>query len=387
MIDGLSISCVRPIKVTNPTFRDKKKLALVRAVGPSHSRWRDYVENFYIEVPCGTCYLCRKRRANSWRVRLLEELNDTSNFVYNGSTRKRCLFTTFTFRDDVLPSDRRDDIAVYLRKWRDLWRKKFGKSPRYFCTTDKGSQYGRLHLHLLIFEPYNYNLNRYIDIEELKLLDCMWRFGFVDRDTDWIRSSRGVTYVTGYVSGANLEKDAIKHGKPICKEALQYVPYIFVSNGLGKGYVERARHLFKTGEDMYYFYNGFKYALPTYYRNKFYDDETRWHLNLIRKYEQIEYFNMVDTPIYSFLRSKVTLDDAEHLYFNTIARYDKEPYFGVGKPRPIPPLSYLSYGENLESYFVTHKGYIKPVVSPFEYTYIDYGNFDVLIPKNIEFYE
>lgn len=316
--------------IRNPRFRFDKTKANAwkyfynRAVFPE-----DYEENLYLEIPCGKCYLCRKRRANSWRIRLVEELKDCPRVHHEGVDKYRCLFVTFTFEDKYLPkSDRRDVYAEYIRKWRDLWRKKFGKSPRYFITTDKGSQFGRIHFHCLLFSPYDYKRDRFLEIEDLLLCGCMWRFGFIDRDLDWLRGFQGVTYVTGYITGSNLEKDAKKHGKPVCKESLEYVPFIFVSNGLGKSFVERNKHLSAELKPLYEF-NGYFYGLPTYYRNKIYDYTFRWHSNLIYKREKEDYLLSHDVVAFGLGNDRYFYDGLKNVYENVYEKFDSEYNFKI----------------------------------------------------------
>ena len=291
----------------------------------------DYAENYYIEVPCGKCYLCRKKKANFWRVRLTEELKDTPRFYdYDGVNKYRVAFVTFTYDDAHLPtSERRDAVADHIRKWRDLWRKKYGKSPRYFATTDKGSQFGRLHLHLLIFNPFNYKLNKPLEECDMSFNNFMWRFGMARyKDSElWLESSRGVTYVTSYITGGNLEKDAKKHGKPICKEALEYVPWVFVSNGLGKGFIERSARYGQVLKPLYNL-NGYDYALPSYYRYKLIPYELRWHSNLVYKYEKMQYVSENEV-VYSYGGSFVSYDAVKRSYDEKFSQFDNVYKFKV----------------------------------------------------------
>lgn len=285
--------------------------------------YRDYLENFYIEVPCGKCYLCRKKKANGWRIRLVEECKSTPKFRHEGVMKYRVIFVLFTYDDDHLPNPgNRSQFAEHIRKWRDLWRKKYGKSPRYFAVTDKGSQFGRLHLHLLIFNPYDYKYNRNISIEELETHGFFWRNGMV-RQPSWLESMRGITYVTGYITGSNLEKDSYKHGKPICKESLEYNPFVFVSNGLGSQFLE-GPNLVRDDKNanLLYNFNGYNYALPSYYRYKIFDDDTRWHANLVRKYEKNDYVLFSDDIKYSFHGVTYDYQGLERLYNSSYSRFD-----------------------------------------------------------------
>lgn len=309
--------------VTNPRFRSgvkSYKYALNKVL--YHS---DFVENYYIEVPCGKCYLCRKKQASGWRVRLFEELKDTPRFRSCGILKYRCIFVCFTFNEETIGRTKtRDGIAVFIRKWRDLWRKKYGRSPRYFCVSDKGTQFGRCHLHLLIFNPTTKD-GRFLSISELEKHHFFWRNGFVRYPT-WLNDGRGISYVTGYITGSNLEQEARKHGHVMCKEAMEYKPCIFVSNGLGKGYLERNQKMFDTELNMYvYPINGFSYGLPAYYRYKLYDEETRWHSNLIHKKEKEQYIaTHRDSLLFKFNGNFMSYDVLKRLYESTYKKFDSD---------------------------------------------------------------
>lgn len=308
--------------VVNPRFRKNRNSQEYADARDMH--WRDYVENYYIEVPCGKCYLCRKKKANGWRVRLLEELKSTPTFRHDGITKYRCIFVLFTFDNAHLPKvSSRDELAPYIRKWRDLWRKKYGKSPRYFAVTDCGTQFGRLHLHLLIFDPCDKN-GKQISISALEKNNFFWRNGFVRQPT-WLKGQEGITYVTGYITGSNLEKEAIKHGHIMCKEAMEYKPIVFVSNGLGADYLNHPKSYDIERNQFVYHFNGFTYALPSYYRYKLYDEELRWHSNLIYKKEKEQYIaDNMDSLIYSFNGSKMSYDVLERLYESTFKKFDSD---------------------------------------------------------------
>lgn len=338
MLDSLSVGCFRPRKVVNPRFRkDKNSEEFSKA---KELYFRDYVENYYIEIPCGKCYLCRKKKASGWRVRLLEECKYTPRFYHNGILKYRCIFVLFTFNNEHLPIvDTRDKIAVFIRKWRDLWRKKFGKSPRYFCVTDRGTQYGRLHLHFLIFDPRDKQGNQ-LSINRLKKENFFWRNGFV-REPTWLETQKGITYVTGYITGSNLEKEAKKHGHVMCKEAMEYNPLVFVSNGLGARYVTESRKYYDTERNMYvYPFQGFTYGLPSYYRYKLVDEELRWHCNLIYKKEK-EYYLVKhrDNLLFKFNGNFMSFDTLLTLYESTYKKFDSENnkklnlYYAKQQPR------------------------------------------------------
>lgn len=245
--------------------------------------------------------------------------------MHSGINKYRIIFVCFTYDNDHLPkTNSRSEIANHIRKWRDLWRKKYGCSPRYFATTDRGSQFGRLHLHLLIFNPFDKKLDKPLSIHRLEKENFHWRNGKVRLPT-WLESERGISYVTGYITGSNLEKEAKKHGKIICKEALIYKPLVFVSNGLGASFLDNPYKMYDPLRNMYvYKYQGYTYALPSYYRYKLYDEDIRWHQNIIHKYETLHYLENTPFVRYRFNGNLVSAETLETIYLSSFARFDKD---------------------------------------------------------------
>lgn len=317
------MTCFRPRYVVNPRFRGGKSRASYWINRTFHAR--DFEVNYYLPIPCGRCFLCRKKRANSWRIRLVEECKSVPTFTHAGVTKYRVIFVCFTFSDDCLPADEsRSNIASFVRRWRDLWRKKFGRSPRYFAVTDKGSQFGRLHLHFLIFNPFDYKKQRALSISYLSSFNFLWKYGFA-REPSWLEGMQGISYVSGYMTSANLEKDAIKHGKSICKEALEYFPLVFVSNGLGSAFKGSKNVVYDSLNDCYlYEFNGYYYGLPTYYRNAIVDDETRWHQNLLYKYLQDDYMWSTLDLRYFFRGKYFSPSSISSLYLSDMQKFDTE---------------------------------------------------------------
>lgn len=285
------VRCTHPITVVNPRYR---------------SKYWEYAQpydslDYHIQVPCGHCILCRRRNASSWHFRLYQEALHTPTFKVGNKDKMNILFVTFTFSDVHLPdhsslthSELRSTIAPYIRIWRDRWRKRHGVSPRYFCTTDIGGDLGRIHLHLLIFNPVNskgrrISLNSIFSTYERWLndgnignvpsrLQLDWPFGYCSY-AKHIKGIEAIHYISGYINNRNvlrsMENGEIpkKHGKRICIEALRHVPCIFVSQGLGRDFIttqsfarlKKSRQLLtKLGQ--------YTYSVPRYYRSHYFDD-------------------------------------------------------------------------------------------------------------------
>lgn len=263
VISALSWNCDKPRYIVNRKYSKLRK--------ELRDRFSDFPD-YYVKVPCGNCALCKKQVANSWRFRLVIECRNTDTHIHMGRRLPRVMFITFTFREDCYTDDEKL-IAPWLVRFRDSYRKRFGKSPRYFAITDRGSENGRVHLHMLLFNPRIYDkkqksYTKGISVNMLHDVACWWPYGFVD--IEWVREPQVANYVCGYITGANINREEpIKHGKPICEAALRYKPKIYPSKGLGSQYINPSTI-------DYHFYNeefrvqldGYFYALPRYYYDK-----------------------------------------------------------------------------------------------------------------------
>lgn len=85
-------------------------------------------------VPCRKCKECMRRRRWKWYFKAITEID----------TWPRTWFITLTF--STIPEDPYKEI----QKWLKRVRKKHKKPIKYLCTTEYGSENGRLHYHLLV---------------------------------------------------------------------------------------------------------------------------------------------------------------------------------------------------------------------------------------------
>lgn len=262
--DSISLSCVHPIRVVNPRFRkfseeDRKTLCRL-------------YDDYFVTAPCGKCYLCRKKRANQWRLRLINE------FEHSG---KNAFFITYTFNNENYHYTK--ELALVVRRWRQNYKYKFGFAPRYFFTEDVGSQFGRLHLHGILFAPTS-SLNEFVKAQK-----SLWPYGYFS--VSKCKSVKAMSYVSGYVAGLHLSDVApdglpMKHGKVICKKAREFIPKTYVSKGIGKKFADSIYmfcHYDSNGKRRlfpFYKVDGKVYPLPRYYQQLIFSDIERHFLKL-----------------------------------------------------------------------------------------------------------
>lgn len=191
---SLPTTCLHPTKIVNRRYTSNKystRTNYRELVSTFFIRKRDYLLN----VPCGKCYLCRKKRANEWRFRLMAEYTST----------QKAVFFTLTFENDNDITDYEKDKQILIRRWRQNYQYHTGCAPRYFISEDVGSEAGRLHFHGLLFNPTHKDGTQ-ISTTWLRRHNFFWKYGFTN--LSWVRSPRAITYVTGYITGANLQKEA-----------------------------------------------------------------------------------------------------------------------------------------------------------------------------------
>lgn len=122
----------------------------------------------YIEVPCGSCYECKKEKARKWSFRcLFEALEYDENY-----------FITLTYDDDHLAWNHGiKDLQDFLKRLRHY------RPFRYFACMEYGERTHRLHFHLLAFGLHLDDLKRWsggnMPLYTSSLLEKEWNKGFV----------------------------------------------------------------------------------------------------------------------------------------------------------------------------------------------------------------
>lgn len=208
------------------------------------SDYEVYPPDYWINIPCGTCYHCLKNKRNYWVFRLLNE------FLQH----KQSTFVTLTLDDESL-SKFKEDYKKPLKLYIDRLRKALGYRPRYWFISELGDEEkytGRLHYHGFFWgtdkDTLNYALQR-----------SKWSYG-----VSWFGyvHTKTVYYVTKYVVKQQPKDD--------------YKPFILCSNGIGASYLTKANFdklLNNFDTKNYLEFYGKKFPVSPYYRYKFFDDE------------------------------------------------------------------------------------------------------------------
>ena len=94
----------------------------------------------YVEVECGHCFECRKKKRREWRIRNYEQLKETPHAVFFTGTvspeRYEYICKKYGFKNDG--SQDNEIITEIHRLFLERIRKETGKSVRHWCVTEKG---------------------------------------------------------------------------------------------------------------------------------------------------------------------------------------------------------------------------------------------------------
>lgn len=261
--------CAFKTKIKNPRYKPNKKNGGVPPLCEDERK-------AYIEIPCGTCIECRKKKTNDWKMRLYEELRELPKDM-------EAKFVTFTFTDEWLDrlesetehKDANEVAKIAIKYFRERWRWFYKKSPKHWFVTELGhNNTERLHIHGIIIIPKGIINDEYIRERDgngnpktlvSNKLTNIWKYGFTTCGA--YCNEKTITYITKYVTKLDTDHEGFK-GK------------IFVSPGIGKSYVQnehvRNYHHFENRADKtittYKFTNGTSVNLCEYYRRKLYSE-------------------------------------------------------------------------------------------------------------------
>ena len=191
-----------------------------------------------------------QRRRSEWSFRLKEEMRYA----------KSAKFITLTYNEEMCPRSEEGLMALNKRDLQ-LFIKRIRKTNdgkiRYYGIGEYGTKTARPHYHLIIF-----NIDR-------KNIDGLAKLWYAKTDKGKVNlghihignvNDASIHYTTKY--HVNYERLKFKEKYGIPNE------FAVMSKGIGKQYLERAGYWNKKGGFMYVINNGFKQALPRYFRER-----------------------------------------------------------------------------------------------------------------------
>lgn len=253
-----------------------------------------------VPVPCGRCPPCKIRRVNSWVFRLQQEQmrSITSHFI------------TLTYDTQHVPITNngfmtlcKEDLQKYFKRLRKL-------EPlplKYYAVGEYGSTYKRPHYHAIVFNVQN-DENFY----------NAWSLNGVNFGTVHVGNvtSDSMAYCMKYIDKKSVipmhKRDDRLREFPLMSKKLGDN---FISEKIKKYYHDDLGRMFVTNTD------GFRLAMPKYYREKIFDEKQRkQQLDLVqiavdeKRANDMRDFSITyeDTPEYTY---------EQHLEQGKLARY------------------------------------------------------------------
>lgn len=235
---------------------------------PRHNYYKDPVSKIVfskvygrLQVPCGRCPACRRRKQNEWSFRILEEAKYT----------RLCAFITLTYNDLNLPLT---DSGVptldpkHLHTFIKNLRYDLGKQTfRYFACGEYGDQFERPHMHMILF----YNGSKDHDYIKSRI-ERRWIHGFIEYDPE-VTAGRAK-----YCAKYSMKQVGFDYGDCI-------PPFARMSRrpGIGKKFLDQLDFEKFRKLDIWcvHDYQGTPYNLPRYYRDAIYTQPEREQHSLL----------------------------------------------------------------------------------------------------------
>jgi len=267
--------CLFKRRIRNPKYEPNKKNG---GIVPPVNDYR----TLHVDIDCGECMECRKKKAREWQVRMLEDIKHNKNGKFVTLTLSNEETNKLVREADIKETGYEKDnkiAKVAVRRFLERWRKKYKKSVRHWLVTElghKGTE--NIHLHGIIWTN-----------EKFETIEKIWQYGWIypryesERSINFV-NEKTVNYIIKYATKIDQQNKGFK-GK------------ILSSPGMGNSYIKRSdsrnnRYNNKgTTEETYTTRQGTKMSLPIYYRNQLYTEEQREKLWIQKLDEQTRYVN------------------------------------------------------------------------------------------------
>ena len=309
--------CLYPTLIKNPKYKANKKNG-----GVIPPLLDERVK--YVPIGCQQCIECRKQKARGWQVRLLEDLKAHRNGKFITLTfsdesilklkehidRKMVVDNDGVLTDEPLEGYELDnEIAVLgVRLFLERWRKKYKRSLRHWLVTEIGHNgTNNIHLHGIVW------------CDDVKEVERIWGYGFVwkgeNKNGQIINyvNEKTVNYIVKYI-----HKVDVKHK--------HYRSLVLTSPGIGGNYtkgIDYKQNKYKGADTdtTYRTRQGFKIAMPNYWRNKIYSEQQR---------EQLWLF-LLDKQERWVCGERVDISQGDREYYNLLEYYrERNTRLGYG---------------------------------------------------------
>lgn len=240
----------------------------------------------YREIPCRTCYNCRKSHALKWSERVVAEM------AYHDSA----YFLTLTYNNKHLPRTEDGKMTINSSDLQKFWkrlRKSQKNKIKYFACSEYGSGF-RPHYHAIVFglelddlELYSHDYEADTDLFISNYINDIWSvdgeaIGFATVGEANIATAR---YVAGYVDKKLKSNRSNYWYKQFGIEPEK----LFISNGIGlQAYEDKIKEdLFDKNYNVSVF-NGHQIHHNNYFASKYKESNPEEYENWTKTLERLE---------------------------------------------------------------------------------------------------
>ena len=246
-------------------------------------------QNLMVNVPCGKCLACKKRRASHWSFRLNEEAKISSSACFITLTYEEAPISENGFR-----TLNKRDFQLFLKRLR---KKCPTNKLKYYACGEYGTNTHRPHYHAILF-----NLPKSLIQSPEKIADT-WTHGHIHLANN---NQLTINYVVGYMTKSNFTRFNDQDDR--------LPEFSLMSKKMGSGYLTDAMIKYYRDRQVACIVRegGHIISMPRYYKQKIF---TKHELKLINN----EYHKLKETDM-NEVSAKI---EHEHLV-NIIRRDEKQ---------------------------------------------------------------
>lgn len=219
----------------------------------------------YIDIECGHCYECKRKKARNWRIRMAEQLRETPTAVFFTGTFTDQRIEKISRKYGIDKENANEIATKETRLFLERIRRVLGKSVKHWIVTEKGhTNTRRIHIHGIFFAQDGMSQQSLI-----WLLKNNWIAGY-SYNGKYV-NERTINYVSKYLTKTDLDN-------------VDFEGKVLASPGLGRNFVKswngrQIKYIPKTDiqrtTETYTFRNGAKAPLPKYYKEKLFTEDER----------------------------------------------------------------------------------------------------------------
>jgi len=248
---------------------------------------------YNVNVPCGRCPECVKRRVSQWSVRLQKEA-DVSTSAF---------FVTLTYGTEHVPISnnkymtlKKEDLQDFFKRLRHHTTEKI----KYYAVGEYGGKFKRPHYHIILFNSREEHVCKAWTIGQV-------HFGKVE--------AASIAYCFKYIS---KDKTIKQH-----KNDDRLREFSLMSKGLGKCYVEDKTNVqwhLADLDNRYYvpIRGGDKASMPRYYRDRIYNSEQFGHLKGVLEQNAFEKQDEINKKYSSYHMAQYHIQQFEKMHKSSL---------------------------------------------------------------------